>query len=110
MKTFYDFLTEQDAPKPGTPSPQQQPQGQMPVQMQQAQRPSNKVVYDFYRNINDVADNGMKNVIDFVNAHPQKNQWYEGAKLMNLYTKIKQDIKASEALLRPLLQAGGPDQ
>lgn len=103
MKSFYEFLNEQDAPKPGRPFPLPQQQ-QIPQQGQQSKIPDKKPVFDFYRNINDTIDDGVKTVADYVNAHPQKNQWFEGAKLMNLYTRIKQDVKASEALLRPLLE------
>ena len=127
MKTFHDFLIEQDAPKPGIPNnvaqqpqgqqpqgqqpqgqqPQgQQPQGQQPVQPQQKlQKPSNKDVFDFYTNIYDVLDNGSKVIANFVNTHPKKNEWYEGANLANLWLKIRQDIYKSENLLRPLMEA-----
>lgn len=103
MKSFHQFLIEQDMPMSTNPAPVQ-PQGQVPQQGQQLKVPDKKAVFDFYRNINDTIDNGVKAVADYVNAHPQKNQWFEGAKLMNLYTKIKQDVRASEVLLRPLLQ------
>ncbi len=62
-----------------------------------------------YRNLKNAFDKGIKDVTDFVNAHPRKNEWYEGAKLMNLYAKIQQDIKASKELLKPLLQVSGLD-
>jgi len=103
MKTFYDFLAEQEEIKPNAQpqqgqlplfkQPQQgQPQQGQPQQGQpQMQRPSNEGVYILYRSLNNAFDKGIKAVTDFVNAHPRKNEWYEGAKLMNLYAKIQQE-------------------
>lgn len=104
MKTFYQFLTEQDAPKPGRPFPFPQQQ-QMPTQEQP--KPNNKIVFDAFRNMGDATEKGFKAISDFLKNHPRRpeldNTGTTG-KLANLFYRINNDIKESEALLRPLFE------
>jgi hypothetical protein len=125
MNTFYDFLnnrnssylSEQDfgqmpvqqpePPKAALPpagQPQQQ-QGQQPQgQPQQQQQIKSGDIYTVYNDLTKSVERAVGVVTNFVNAHPRKNEWYEGAKLMNIYDKIGKDIAASQELLKPLLQ------
>jgi len=131
MNTFYNFLnnrnpsylSEQDfgqmpvqqpeppkaaLPPAGQPQQQQgqqQPQQGLPQQQQkQGQQIKPADIYTVYGDLNKSVEKAIEVVVNFVNAHPRKNEWFEGAKLMNIYDKIGKDIAASQQLLKPLLQ------
>ena len=115
MNTFYDFLnnrnpsylSEQDfgqmPVQPQQQQGQQQPQQGLPQQKQGQQiKPAD--IYTVYGDLNKSVEKAIEVVVNFVNAHQRKNEWFEGAKLMNIYDKIGKDIAASQQLLKPLLQ------
>jgi hypothetical protein len=71
---------------------------------QQQQQIKSGDIYTVYNDLTKSVERAIGVVTNFVNAHPRKNEWYEGAKLMNIYDKIGKDIAASQELLKPLLQ------
>ena len=108
IKSFHEFLNEQDAGDFAVPSQGQMPQQtQMPQQGQFSQQSDRKAVFDAYRNMIDSTQRGFKSVSDFMKNHPKRNEMDKSGatgKIALIFNRINNDIKQSEALLRPLLE------